>query len=476
MLFNGYPFLLIFLPAVVAGWLVLREQRLRLLLLVGASYFFYAYVDPWFVVLMAGSTAITFSGGLLLDPDGRAALRLPARGSALLERRRGVVLAAGIVAALAMLAYFKYASFAAGYALDAIRALTGEGFPGVREFTHGIVLPIGISFYTFEGVSYLADVYRREIPAERNPLRYALFISFFPHLIAGPIVRYGMLAPQLRAGARFDPERVRSGLMLFGIGLAKKTLVADGLAHWSEPYLARPDTLGLIEAWAAALAFGFQIYFDFSAYSDMAVGLARIFGIELPWNFDRPYRAANPSEFWRRWHVSLSTWLRDYVYISLGGNRRGPLRRDVNLVATMAIGGLWHGAAITFVLWGLWHGALLVLHRRLSAVLPFRVPRPVAVLITFVLVSLAWVLFRMPTVGEAGQLYASMAGVHGLGAAPGKLLAYLLVAAAIVWGLPEEWRWKLTAWRWPRVAVLAVVLAVAVTSVASTSPFIYFRF
>ena len=219
-----------------------------------------------------------------------------------------------------------------------------------------------------------------------------------------------------------------------------------------------------------------QIYFDFSAYSDMALGLARIFGITLPWNFDRPYRAANPSEFWRRWHVSLSTWLRDYLYIPLGGNRQGPVRRDANLLATMAVGGLWHGAAFTFVLWGLWHGALLVLHRRLSALLPFRVPRPVAVLVTFVAVSLAWVLFRMQTVHEAGQLYASMAGAHGVGGVPGRLALYLLVAAAVVWGLPEEWRWKLDGWGWKRTAAVGAVTAVAVLSVAATTPFIYFRF
>ena len=475
MLFNGYPFLLVFLPAVAAGFFLLRRQRLRLLLLVGASYVFYAYADPWFMALMAASTAITFTGGLLIG--GAVPGLLGAGGvAARLARRRGRVLATGIVAALALLAYYKYAGFAAGYAMDVLQTITGEGFPGVRAFTNGIVLPIGISFYTFEGISYMVDVYRGEIPAERNPLRYSLFISFFPHLIAGPIVRYGVLAPQLRQRVAFDPERIRSGLMLFSLGLAKKTLVADGLAHWTNPYLARPDTLGLLEAWAAALGFGFQIYFDFSAYSDMALGLARIFGITLPWNFDRPYRAATPSEFWRRWHVTLSSWLRDYLYIPLGGNRKGPVRRDVNLFATMAIGGLWHGAAFTFVLWGIWHGVLLVAHRRLAPLLPFRVPRPVAVLLTFTLVTLAWVLFRMPTLGGAGQLYASMFAAHGIGAVPGRLLAYLLVAAAIVWGLPEEWRWQVGSWGWPRVAVVGGLAAVAAVSIATTTPFIYFRF
>ena len=463
MLFNGYPFLLFFLPAVAAAFFLLREQRLRLLLLVGSSYFFYAYAELWFIALMAASTAITFTVGLLVGHPRWAG-------------RRGTILAVGIVGALALLGYFKYAGFVAGYATDVAKLITGEGFPGVRAFAHGILLPIGVSFYTFEGISYMVDVYRGNLAAERNPLRYALFISFFPHLIAGPIVRYGILAPQLSARARFDPDRIRSGLMLFSVGLAKKTLLADGLAHWANPYLARPGSLGLLEAWAAALGFGFQIYFDFSAYSDMALGLARIFGIELPWNFDRPYRAATPGEFWRRWHVTLSTWLRDYLYIPLGGNRRGPARRDANLVATMALGGLWHGASITFVLWGLWHGALLVVHRRLSAVLPFRVPRPAAVLVTFVLVTLGWVLFRMQTVGDAGRLYAGMAGAHGLGAVPGRLLAYIVVSAALMWGLPEEWRWRFGEWGWARVAAVSGVAGIAVVSIATTSPFIYFRF
>lgn len=458
MLFNSFPFLLVFLPLTVVGYFLVPAHRLRLLGIVGASYYFYAYADWWFPALMAGSTAISYTTGRLLErrPDKR-------------------VLAAGVAGCLGLLAYFKYAGFVGGYTTDFVQILIGRGLPGVHAFLHGIVLPIGISFYTFEGISYMADVYRGTLPAERDLLRYAFFISFFPHLIAGPIVRYGIMQPQLQVKHRFDPDRVRSGLLLFSLGLAKKVLLADGLSRYVDIYVGRAGSLGLVTAWATALGFGFQIYFDFSGYSDMALGLARIFGIELPWNFDRPYRSATPTEFWRRWHVTLSTWLRDYLYIPLGGNRKGGRRRDLNLLITMALGGLWHGAALNFVAWGAYHGVLLTgtHHGRARG---WRLPRPVAVLVTFVLVVLGWVLFRMRTAAGIAHLYAGMFGLHGIGGAPGHLLAYILVSAAIVWGLPEEWRWPVERWNVVWMAGAAVLFAVSVSSVYSAQPFIYFRF
>ena len=231
MLFNSFPFLLLFLPVVVAGYFAVPNHRLRLLLIVGASYYFYAYADWWFPALMAGSTAISFTGGLLL-------------GSERLARHRRLVLGLGIFGVLALLGYFKYAGFAGGYGLDFVHVLTGRGFPGAHTFVRSIVLPIGISFYTFEGISYMVDVYRGGLPVERDLLRYAFFISFFPHLIAGPIVRYGIMQPQLMTKHRFDPDRIRSGLLLFTLGLAKKVLLADGLARWVDHYLATPARRG----------------------------------------------------------------------------------------------------------------------------------------------------------------------------------------------------------------------------------------
>jgi alginate O-acetyltransferase complex protein AlgI len=459
MLFNSFTFLLAFLPLTTVAYFLIPAHRARLVLIVGASYYFYAYAEWWFPALMAGSTAISYTTGRVLE-------RRPDR----------VVLATGIAGVLGLLAYFKYTGFAGGYTLDLVHMITGRGLPGVRSFLHGIVLPIGISFYTFEGISYMVDVYRGTLRTERDLLRYAFFISFFPHLIAGPIVRYGILEPQLTVKHRFDPDRVRSGLLLFTLGLAKKVLLADGLARYVDLYLGRVGTLNFATAWAATIGFGFQIYFDFSAYSDMALGLARIFGIELPWNFDRPYRSASPTEFWRRWHVTLSTWLRDYLYIPLGGNRKGERRRDVNLFATMALGGLWHGAALNFAAWGVYQGALLsgTHHARERG---WRLPRPLAVAVTFLLVMVGWVLFRMRTAKGIGELYAGMLGLHGFGGgAPGHLLAYIAVSAALVWGLPEEWRWPVARWRTLAVAAAAVLFAVAASSVYTAHPFIYFRF
>jgi alginate O-acetyltransferase complex protein AlgI len=459
MLFNSFPFLLVFLPAVTVAYFAIPQHRLRLLLVVAASYYFYAYADWWFPALMAASTLISYGTGLLLQrrPDKR-------------------VLAVGITGVLGLLVYFKYAGFVAGNTLDFVHLISGRGWPGLHSFVNGIVLPIGISFYTFEGISYMVDVYRGTLRAEHDLLRYAFFISFFPHLIAGPIVRYGILQPQLKIKHRFDPDRIRSGLLLFTLGLAKKVLLADGIAAYVDRYLARPEELNIVTAWAAAIGFGFQIYLDFSAYTDMALGLARIFGIELPWNFDRPYRSASPTEFWRRWHVTLSTWLRDYLYIPLGGNRKGERRRDVNLLATMTLGGLWHGASLNFAAWGIYHGLLLsgTHHGRARG---WRLPRPLAVAVTFVLVVLGWVLFRMRSAGEIADLYAGMFGLHGIGGeVPGHLLAYIAVAAALTWGLPEEWRWPVERWRTAAVVAAAVLFVVAASSVYSAHPFIYFRF
>jgi D-alanyl-lipoteichoic acid acyltransferase DltB (MBOAT superfamily) len=354
--------------------------------------------------------------------------------------------------------------------------ITGRGFPSLEQFTKGIALPVGISFYTFEAVSYMVDVYRRDIEAERNPLRYAFFISFFPHLIAGPIVRYGQLGPQLRRFYRFDPDLMLSGLLLFSVGLVKKAVFADQIAARVDPLFASSGQVGFLPAWGAAFGFAFQAYFDFSGYSDMALGLARMMGIELPWNFDRPYRAANPQEIWRRWHVTLSTWLRDYLYIPLGGSRKGALRRDANLLTTMGVAGLWHGASWNFLVFGLWNGGLLAGHRRLGS-LGLRLWRPVAVGITFVLWTIGLVIFRGRSADESLGVFAGMAGLHGGGGLPGELAAFLLVSAAIMWGTAtEEWRWRFEDWaRW-RIVALGAATAVALVLVNQTHRFIYFKF
>src|SRR6266540_927334 len=454
MLFNSYAFLFFFLPLVTLAYYALPSHRLRLLIVVAASYEFYAYAKWWFPALMAGSTAIGFVGGRLIERQDRVA-------------RRKLALGLTVALLLALLGAFKYAAF--------VGVITARGFPGLHAFLNGVVLPIGISFYTFEGISYAADVFRGKLQAERSLLRYSFFISFFPHLIAGPIVRYGMLRPQLLRKHAFDVDRVRDGLLLFALGLAKKTLVADSFATWVNRYLDDPSSLHALEAWAAIVGFGLQIYFDFSAYSDMALGLARMLGIELPWNFDRPYRAASPIEFWRRWHVTLSSWLRDYLYIPLGGNRKGERRRDVNLMTTMGLGGLWHGASLNFVVWGLYQGLLLLATHRLAR-LGLRVPRPLAIAITCVAVMFGWVFFRLHSATAIGDALAGMVMARGAGQVPGHLALLIVLAFAYTAVVPEERTWELRRFGVLRVAGVGALFAVAIASIYSSSPFIYFRF
>jgi len=458
VLFNSFVFLFVFLPLVVVAYFAVPQHRARLVLIVIASYVFYAYAEWWFALLMAASTLVGFVGGQLIERRGSKA-----------------AVAATVVPLLALLGAFKYAAFVGGNLTSFVGVITSQGFPGLHAFLNGIVLPIGISFYTFEGISYAVDVYRGKLKAERDPLRYAFFISFFPHLIAGPIVRYGILQPQLLRRHPFDVDRVREGLLLFALGLAKKTLVADSFATWVNRYLDDPSSLHAFEAWTAIIGFGFQIYFDFSAYSDMALGLARIFGIELPWNFNRPYRATSPVEFWRRWHVTLSTWLRDYLYIPLGGNRKGERRRDANLIATMGLGGLWHGASLNFVIWGLYQGVLLLATHRLRR-LGLRVPPAVAVAITFVVVMFGWVFFRLHSASAIGDAVGAMFLLNGLGQLPGHLLLLIVAATAYTMVIPEEWTWNVRSFGFARVATVGVVLAVAVASIYTSHPFIYFRF
>jgi alginate O-acetyltransferase complex protein AlgI len=458
VLFNSFVFLFVFLPVVVVAYFAVPAYRARLVLIVIASYVFYAYARWWFALLMAASTLVGFVGGRLIE-----------------RTRSRLVLGVTVAALLALLGAFKYAAFVGGNLTSFVGVITAHGFPDLHGFLNGIVLPIGISFYTFEGISYSVDVYRGTLRAERDPLRYAFFISFFPHLIAGPIVRYGILRPQLLRKHPFDVDRVRDGLLLFALGLAKKTLIADGFATWVNRYLDDPASLHAFEAWAAIVGFGFQIYFDFSAYSDMALGLARIFGIELPWNFNRPYRASSPIEFWRRWHVTLSTWLRDYLYIPLGGNRKGERRRDANLLATMGLGGLWHGASLNFVIWGLYQGVLLLTTHHLRR-RTWRIPAAAAVAITFVVVMFGWVFFRLHSATAIGHAVAAMFLLHGLGQFPGHLVLLIVAAIAYTMAVPEEWTWNVRSFGFARVTAVGAVRAVAVASIYTSHPFIYFRF
>lgn len=405
MLFSSYLFLLIFLPVVLAGFYLLKFKALHraaLIWLVAASLFFYGWWNPAYLTLILFSIAFNYLAGSVLSGN---------RGN------KKTVLALGIGANLAVLGYFKYANFfvdsanhAAGYALFELEP---------------ILLPLAISFFTFQQIAYLVDAYRG-LTREYRLLHYSLFVVFFPQLIAGPIVHHKEIIPQFeRLKNRLKPktENFAVGLTILGIGLFKKVGIADHLAFYADQVFdaaARGAALTFFEAWTGALAYSLQLYFDFSGYSDMAIGLARLFGVRLPLNFYSPYKSASIIDFWRRWHITLSRFLRDYLYIPLGGNRKGPARRYVNLFITMVLGGLWHGAGWTFMLWGALHGGMLVVnHLWRSAVSPFSWHksaqwRIAATVLTFTAVVFAWVPFRADGFDAAWLIWQGMAGLNGV--------------------------------------------------------------
>ena len=462
MLFNSYEFLLLFLPLVVAVYYALpRAARAPWLTL--ASYGFYGWWRIDCVGLMLLLTAVNYVGGRMVHRcEGR--------------RARAAWLAASVVTSLGVLGFFKYADFALrGW--NAVVGLAG----GTPVDLLGVVLPVGISFYTFQSMSYPIDIYRGTCRPTRRFIDFACYVSLFPQLIAGPIVRYNEIAEQLD-GRRHTVGKFGRGLLLFTLGLAKKVLLADSMARVADAAFAggRP---GAALAWVGLLAYAFQIYFDFSGYSDMAIGLGRLLGFEFPQNFAVPYQATGIRDFWRRWHMSLSRWLRDYLYFSLGGSRRGVARAYVNVMATMLLGGLWHGASWTFVLWGGYHGVLLCVERALGGRTPLtRLPRRLKQAGTFALVLLGWVLFRSATLGGAGRVLAGLAGVHGVGSLPAAVWQAPFWTAfpaciAVAWLCPSAWSWRprLTGW----TALWAVPLFLACLYVVLTSdysPFLYFQF
>ncbi|HEV8617051.1 MAG TPA: MBOAT family O-acyltransferase [Methylomirabilota bacterium] len=394
MLFTSLDFLVLFLPATLAVALRLRGQvLLRWIALI--SIVFYGFAGHWwFIVPMLVTTVVDYWVARWIE-----------------HGQRRWLLAVSLAGNLGLLAWFKYSGLL-------IRTTAGAaalvGVPAVESSWRAaeVVLPAGISFYTFQTLAYIVDVWRGQAPAERNFVRFVGFVTFFPHLVAGPITRHYQLIPQLaRIAATGIFPRWRQGLLLFAVGLCKKVLLADRLGSLVDPLLGPTVELDAVRAWLALLGYAMQIYFDFSGYSDMAIGLGRLFGIELPQNFNSPYKAVSPADFWRRWHMTLSRWLRDYLYIPLGGNRCSPARQRVNVLVTMVLGGLWHGAAWTFAAWGAWHGLLLVAHRALPgwsrALGPFWQRN-----VTFILVTLGWVFFRAESFGQATSWFASLAGAH----------------------------------------------------------------
>ena len=392
MLFTTFNFLGFFIVVFCVFWLLPR-QRLRLAWLVVASLFFYGSWSVKLLFLLLATATFTYLVGLLLE-------------STTSPHWRKAFLGFAIVVNLGILGFFKYANFA----LDNVFHLLRAAGMADRSPVVAVLLPLGISFYTFELVSYLVDIYRRRIPAQRDVLHYALYVLFFPRLVAGPIVRPDEFFPQLGKFALPDWDRAQVALQLILLGLFQKAVLADHLGLAIDPVFADPASFASLSVWLAMVGYALQIYCDFAGYSAMALGMARLLGFRLPVNFRMPYFSADIAEFWHRWHVSLSRWIRDYVYIPLGGSRGGPWMTARNVFLTMTLCGLWHGAGWTFILWGAYHGALLALHRAVPRPNWWSSPllRPLHVGTTFLCCVLGWVLFRASTLADAGLIYRRM--------------------------------------------------------------------
>jgi alginate O-acetyltransferase complex protein AlgI len=466
LVFTTHIFLFYFLPAVLLIYYLLPRHRNAFLTI--SSYVFYGWWEPWFVLLMMFSTVLDYvCGGIIGAPESSAA------------RRRAALLAA-ICGDLGLLAFFKYYTFTAEN-LNRLLALFG---PSSLPLLH-VVLPIGISFYTFESMSYTIDVYRGIVKPARTFSDLSCFVSLFPHLVAGPIVRYNILAEQI-AFRDHTLEKFTCGVALFILGFAKKILLANPMGSMADAAFSAAAPLPL-DAWVGVIAYAFQIYYDFSGYSDMAIGLGRMFGFVIPKNFASPYLADSITDFWRRWHISLSTWLRDYLYVPLGGNRLGPRRTYLNLALVMLLGGLWHGANWTFVAWGAYHGTLLAFERWCGKRTAYAwMPRWAQVGITFVLVLISWVLFRSPSLGHALAYLGSMFGAVPPSGAASLLsaelysphhLVVLALCAALCFQPVEVYDWAEQV-TWRKAAALAPLFLFAIGTMFTQTfnPFLYFQF
>lgn len=497
MLFNSYAFIFAYFPVVLIGFFLIGKRNIRAAagFLALASLFFYGWWSVEAMPLLLASICFNYWAGLRLTPaPGRT------------DRQRKRMLVFALTVDLVILGVFKYANF---FVANVNEGLVAAGMTPV-SMLH-IALPIGISFYTFTQIAFLVDCWQGKVH-ERSFVHYALFVTYFPHLIAGPVLHHAQMMPQFANPTtyRVDANKVALGLAIFTFGLAKKLLIADRMGQYADLMFngVHNGTLpSLYTAWFGVLAYTLQIYFDFSGYSDMAVGLSLCLGVRLPLNFHSPYKSTNIIEFWRRWHISLSTFLRDYLYVPLGGNRKGPARRYLNLFLTMLLGGLWHGAAWTFVIWGALHGTFLMINHLWNAKVRRNVPagrlaRVLGWLLTFVCVMVAWVVFRAESMHAAIAIYKGMLGFHGAPpSAFGEFLAVpfrkpeffhtLLAGLFICLALPPT----IALERWvPSPAILAgqptlaragtalialvtvLLLGVCVSKLGAYSPFLYFQF
>ncbi len=469
MLFNSYEFIFAFLPITFFIYFYLNSKRLTEAskgFLVFASLFFYSWWNVLYLPLILSSMLFNYVVGNILN--GKKELKK--------SINRKTMLIIGIIANIALLGYFKYADFF----IENVNYFTAGNIPALE-----LALPLAISFFTFQQIAYLVDSYRNETQ-EYDFLNYALFVSFFPQLIAGPIVHHKQMMPQFASkwNKVKNYRNIALGLFIFSIGLFKKVVIADTFAIWATKGFDHTEVLSLFEAWITSLSYTFQLYFDFSGYTDMAIGAALLFNIKLPINFNSPYKAKDIQDFWRRWHITLSNFLRDYIYIPLGGNRKGSFRTYNNLMITFILGGLWHGAGWTFVFWGFLHGAALVIHRFWKK-LGFTMNSILAWFITFNFVNIAWVFFRAKEWEDAIKVLKGMFGLSGVIAE--KTLPYIsffdkddlwkfIAVFIIVIFLKNSMQMLKRPINIKKAVFVSFLFSWAVLSLGKVSEFLYFNF
>lgn len=470
MLFNSYIFLFLFLPLTLAGYYLITKKNLQLWFLFLSSVFFYAYWSKTYVFLLLFTVVLDFY-------IARSIYYAKTQG------RRRTLLLTSVIANLSILGFFKYYNFFA----DSVNGVLGFAHSESHLPILNLVLPIGISFYTFQSMSYVIDVYRRTSDAHAHLLEFAGYVTLFPHQISGPLVRHNVIVPQLESAQTyiFHSENFWKGISFFVLGLAKKLLIADRIAIVVDPLVHNIGYISNLEAVLAMFGYTLQLYFDFSGYSDMAVGLGLMMNIQFPQNFNSPYKSLSITDFWQRWHISLSSWLRDYLYISLGGNRKGSLKTYRNLFLTMAIGGLWHGANWTYVIWGAYHGAILILERFWKNLgLRGVGNRALSWVLTFLLINIGWVFFRAPSLKEAGEwlkkifmMSPSLTWDITFISLKHKDRFFIAVGVGLLLALFARNTWEIShKATWKRVVLLGILFVLCLTYMGEESPFLYFQF
>lgn len=465
MVFSSISFLFLYLPIVIIlYWLT--PSRFKNIVLLLASLVFYAFGEPFFIAILVFFIAINYVVSLFLISEVRS------------HTFRKILLTIGVLLNISLLIYYKYASFFIAQLVDAI---TFFQLPLKLEIP-SIALPIGVSFFTFHGISYLVDVYRREVTASRSFTNLALYICLFPHLMAGPIVRFKNIADEL-ISRKFSLEFFATGLQIFSFGLFKKLLIADNAGQLADTIFALPhELLYMPTAWLGAIAYTLQIYFDFSGYSDMAIGLALLFGFHFPQNFNHPYVASSMTDFWRRWHMSLSAWLRDYLYIPLGGNRGSSLKTYRNLLIIFFICGLWHGANWTFIVWGVWHGLFLVFERNNASFA--KLNKPTRHVYTLLVVIVGWVFFRADNLTHATQYLHSMFNISqfvfdAVWLEHSTLWNFLIIFCGSIFSLnifPNVLSKTQKVFGPEVLSLLAFAISIFLVVSSTYHPFLYFRF